>query len=408
MLISIKSLNVIQLKLYSNEYFELMEPMDTVQNYFTTLNVENICYTNGTNIEYSRLQNKCVCNEYYYGQDCGVPSYIWKTGHNAKLLPKIIRRRKNPRRVIYGFPVNHEFDLFETRMAMQADAVDAFVVHESNYTNSGKSKPLHFLHKLQDENWLREYHNKIIYIFQDTFPPGGLTDGRIADAYMRRNLGQTAFRKRLKGFKDDDLFVYNDGDELIRPEILMFLKLYEGFSDPVGFKYRWSIFGFFWTVRPKSKFYKYHDFESAAMTVGFFKDFYDYDASLIRGSAFQDNNDHNKKLKNIYKDHGKRIDLFHCSDDAGWHCSYCFKPDGIRKKLLDAPLSDWPRWGDDPQKTKINYIENLIKDGKNFDGTLLRGSSDDMLTPEKDLDFAPKYMLDHIQKYEYLLVNSYR
>ena len=57
MLISIKSLNVIQLKLYSNEYFELMEPMDTVQNYFTTLNVENICYTNGTNIEYSRLQN---------------------------------------------------------------------------------------------------------------------------------------------------------------------------------------------------------------------------------------------------------------------------------------------------------------------------------------------------------------
>ena len=116
---------------------------------------------------------------------------------------------------------------------------------------------------------------------------------------MRRNLGQTAFRKRLKGFKDDDLFVYNDGDELIRPEILMFLKLYEGFSDPVGFKYRWSIFGFFWTVKPKSKFYKYHTFESAAMTVGFFKDFYDYDASLIRGSAFQDNSDHNKKLKEI-------------------------------------------------------------------------------------------------------------
>ena len=22
---------------------------------------------------------------------------------------------------------------------------------------------------------------------------------------------------------------------------------------------------------------------------------------------------------------------------AGWHCSWCFRPDGIRKKLLDAP-----------------------------------------------------------------------
>ena len=48
-------------------------------------------------------------------------------------------------------------------------------------------------------------------------------------------LGQTAFLQRLKNFQEDDSFLYNDGDELVCPEILMFPKLYEGFSDPIGF-----------------------------------------------------------------------------------------------------------------------------------------------------------------------------
>ena len=30
---------------------------------------------------------------------------------------------------------------------------------------------------------------------------------------------------------------------------------------------------------------------------------------------------------------------------AGWHCSWCFTPDGISKKLKDAPNSDFPRFG---------------------------------------------------------------
>ena len=78
----------------------------------------------------------------------------------------------------------------------------------------------------------------------------------------------------------------------------MFLKLYEGFPDPIGFKYRWAIFGFFWTVID-SKFgtVKYTDFETAAMTVGFFKDFYEYDASMIRGANFTIDNEKNNKLK---------------------------------------------------------------------------------------------------------------
>ena len=107
-------------------------------------------------------------------------------------MPKIIRRREVPRRLIYALPVNHEFDLFEARMAIQAEAVDVFILHESNYTNAGGVKQPQFLQKFQ-QGWLREYHDKFVYIFQSTFPEGGIDDGRIADSYMRRDLGMDFF-----------------------------------------------------------------------------------------------------------------------------------------------------------------------------------------------------------------------
>lgn len=47
----------------------------------------------------------------------------------------------------------------------------------------------------------------------------------------------------------DDLFIYNDGDELISSEILLFLKLYEGIPNIVAVKYIWAIYGFFWRIQ---------------------------------------------------------------------------------------------------------------------------------------------------------------
>ena len=175
----------------SSEWFELQRAPD-MKNYFTLIDLNIMCYTNGTDIDTSIYEKRCICNKSYFGDDCGIPGYIWKTENNAKLLPKIIRRRDVPRRLIYSLPVNHEFDLFEARMAMQAEAVDAFILHESNYTNSVKVKQPQFLQKFQ-QGWLSQYHDKFIYIFQPTFPEKGITNGQIADSYMRRHLGMGYF-----------------------------------------------------------------------------------------------------------------------------------------------------------------------------------------------------------------------
>ena len=56
---------------------------------------------------------------------------------------------------------------------------------------------------------------------------------------------------QLNDVREDDLFLYTDGDELPRPEILQFFKLYDGWPQPVAFQYKWSIYGFFWQVDGK-------------------------------------------------------------------------------------------------------------------------------------------------------------
>ena len=45
--------------------------------------------------------------------------------------------------------MNHEFDLFETRMNMIGDVVDVFVLHEANVTNDGRSKEPLFFNRFQ-------------------------------------------------------------------------------------------------------------------------------------------------------------------------------------------------------------------------------------------------------------------
>ena len=179
-------------------------------------------------------------------------------------------------------------------------------------------------------------------------------------------------------------------------------------SDPFGFKYRWAIFGFLWKViGSKLGTVKYTGFATATMTVVFFKDFYDYDASVIRGAYFTADNDKNYKLKQIYKERGKSIRLFEYPDNAGWHCSYCFTPEGVRKKLLDAPGSDLPRWGDDESKSSIPYIKMLVKTGQYFNGKYFRGSSNHTLIKQKDSDMAPQYLLLYPEKFQYLLINPF-
>ena len=151
--------------------------------------------------------------------------------------------------------MNHEYDLFEARLEMLGDIVDVYLLLESNYTAYGSGKELSFLEKFK-AGWLSEYHHKIQYIFLSFFPKEAETDGWYADSHLRYYLGKHGM-PMVEGARDDDLFLLLDADELPTAESLMFLKTFDGWTEPVRFGFRWNVFGFFWleSEEPAGMFY---------------------------------------------------------------------------------------------------------------------------------------------------------
>jgi beta-1,4-mannosyl-glycoprotein beta-1,4-N-acetylglucosaminyltransferase len=377
----------------------------------------NTCYTKGTDLPASldHQLGGCVCIKEFKGQDCGIPSRIWNSAPSSLIKAasleklnvtyrwdEVIRRRKHgQRRLIHALPVNLEVDLFEARIVSLYDVVDVFLIGESNMTNSGGTRELTFLNMLKS-GWLRPYQDKIVYVFRGTPPPSGFDDGAAADAYMRSHLTMEGLNQ-LVGVSNDDLFMYTDGDELPRPDLLQFLKLYDGWPQPVAFKYTWSIFGFFWQV-DEPLLGSYSNPIPTVVTVGVLRDVYHTDSSLLRKAFYYDNTEAIKKATE-HRQRGEVIDQLSILD-AGWHCSWCFPPAGIRAKLLDAPNSDYPRYGDDRAKSSVAYIKRLIKNGIYFNLVRLRKKGDEM-SPARNPDFAPPFIQSHPERYAHLLRNPY-
>ena len=140
--------------------------------------------------------------------------------------------------------MNHEFEMLEARVKMLEDVVDVYLLLESNYTAYGSGKELLFLDKFR-AGWLAEYQDKIQYVFLSFFHEAAKKNGWFADSYLRLFLGQEGM-KMVENARDDDVFLLLDADELPTPESLIFLKVFDGWTEPVKFGFRWSVFGFFW------------------------------------------------------------------------------------------------------------------------------------------------------------------
>ena len=203
-----------------------------------------------------------------------------------------------------------------------------------------------------------------------------------------------------------------DADELPLPEVLLFLKLYDGYTEPIRFGFRWTVFGFFWLkaedpglmnkipllgklMQPKERLLQLW----VVCTLGMLSTVYSNNSMLLRRNVWE--NDLLKKNVKNYTNPIKEWEIGTLGHYAGYHCSWCYKPEGIRTKLLSAQKHDKPRWGDYPEKTNVTYIANLIRTGGWFDGKF------PFIRVHEDQDtsdfYAPKYILDHRDRFEYLL-----
>ena len=392
----------------------------STERFFRVLSSGQKCFKVGT--DSSKTPNsadKCVCTPNYHGQDCGVPDAVW-FGSMSSATRKNLRVRTRMRRLIHALPVNHEYDFFETRVRSLEEVVDVFIIQESNYTTFGTPKDLLFLDKLQ-KGWLSDVQDKILWVLLPYFADRGKDNGWYADSFIRMYLSKMGL-KLVHNQDDEDIYLLLDADELPLPEVLLFLKLYDGYTQPIRFGFRWTVFGFFWLkaedpgvmenipligklikAKPKERLLQLW----VACTLGMLRDVYSNNAMLLRRNVWE-NELLADKLKNftskIIQNSGgtpvRQWDVGKLGHYAGYHCSWCYSPEGIRTKLLSAQKHDKPRWGDYPEKTNLTYIAELIKTGGWFDNTR------PFIQEKWDVSnkfYAPQYILKHKDRFQYLL-----
>ncbi|XP_040565710.1 beta-1,4-mannosyl-glycoprotein 4-beta-N-acetylglucosaminyltransferase [Lepeophtheirus salmonis] len=290
------------------------------------------------------------------------------------------------------------------RIGSSIDVMDAYIIQESNYTTFGTPRKLEIYERLSS-GWLRKYQDKLIYVLLSHFNEKWTENGWLAESYIRNHMSLKGL-PMISDKHDDDLFLLFDSDEIPNRSVLLFLKLYEGYTEPIKFGYRWTVFGFFWlkaddpgilSLLYDSKTEKLLQLYNAC-TIGMLRKVYGNNAMLLRKNAYK-----HKKLKKEFRvyvaSHDVKVwNIGTLGHYAGYHCSWCFQPEGIRRKLLSAQKNDKPRWGDYPEKTNLTYIQKLIKSGEWFDGThpYIRAQP-------LDKYYAPSYVLKNSKKYEYLL-----
>ncbi|XP_060721288.1 beta-1,4-mannosyl-glycoprotein 4-beta-N-acetylglucosaminyltransferase a [Tachysurus vachellii] len=364
--------------------------VDEPQSVLRKQRVKNESIHEGQPVIMLRQASNCVCHQGWHGPNCGIPTVVQ---HSNLPTKSHLKPRKVPRRIINAININHEFDMLHARFHELADAVDLFLVCESNYTAYGEAKPLMFLRLLLNGTF--DYvKNKIVYIFLDHFPKGGQVDGWIADDYLRTYLTKNGLL-RIQGLRPDDVFLIDDADEIPLREGILFLKLYDGWTEPFGIHMRKSLYGFYWR-QPGTL-----DILSGC-TIGMLLAVYKGDGILLRRRAYytmSDFREYEKKSGQVLMPWSIGSPIHY----AGWHCSWCFTPKGIYYKLISAQNGDFPRWGDYEEKRKLSYIRELIRTGGWFDGS----ESNYPPTDPKEHMFAPKYLLDNYKKYIFLLENPY-
>lgn len=308
----------------------------------------SLCFINGTDtraMHKARGSNwNCKCLPSWHGKDCSQPEVIWRA-LLAYRKPILIKGpRKYQRRIICLFTLNKFSEaIAEITINELNDVVDLFVLYDNREL---------FEKKLRN-GLLKNFHNKILYI---------------RNSFFKEALFH--LRERITNLNEDDLILLNESNLILNKFPLLFLKFYDNWPEPLSFRLRWSVYGFFWLHPEKTK------------VKGF--------TSTVK--HFNSNINHTLNHSFVIGD------LNHY---GGWYCELCNDPSDIVKILMDdekyMPILE------NHKAVDSNYIEELIENGVYVDGKvqLKRGHR------FNENYFAPNYVGDNSWKFDYLLINMY-
>nr|CAH7713176.1 unnamed protein product [Callosobruchus chinensis] len=343
----------------SNFVLKLVNTRENYVNFNSSL-----CFKYGTDLVSMTMSKgnnwSCKCLQGWHGNDCGQPEVLWRALLAHHKPTKIKGPRTFERRLIYLFKVNEFTEhLADIRINELGNVVDLFILYEDENTN-------YLLHKLNN-NFCKEQHDKILYV-QET----------------KDNLWERLI-PLLKNLRDDDIILSNDNNEIPNKDALIFLKYYDHWPEPIKFRMRWSVFGFFWLHPSKTIT------SGGACTVSFLKESFDNQFKLLSD---------NKTLSSpLYKG----LTLGDLNHYGGWFCEYCTDAAHVVNFLANKPKNviNWNKIN--YKKIDQNYIEELIENGVYIDGV----QQLEKAHKYRDKYFAPPFVRDHDWKYDFLLINFY-
>lgn len=245
------------------------------------------------------------------------------------------------------FPFFNELDLLEIRLEELWNVVDKFVISESITTHRGASKNLYYL---RNKKRYEKYQDKIIYLEVRNLP-------RSDQPWIAENMQRNYFRNILR-YKDDDIFLISDADEIPKASTLQCIDLHKNKF------YKLSM----------SMHYYYVNYVSVKSWGG---------AIIVDGTTLR--REIPSTLRWGRKNKGITI------GDCGWHFSFLGTPEQIRKKIKSYAHKEY----DDDQIHNDKHITSCIKNGKDIFGRGLEFHLNNELQ-------LPKYLVDNKDKFSHL------
>jgi hypothetical protein len=264
--------------------------------------------------------------------------YLKKDAGNKWISSHIrdqVKLRTKPVRVVSAFVFDCELDLLELRLRELNDTVDAFVLVESNYTQTGTPKHLHFW---ENRYRFQPYWSKIRYVVVWE----GFKTVIEKDDWYNENLIAYALPKALRGLDDDDIVIGSDADEILSRDAAMFFRHYTGYPERTMVYLRWSQMGFFWHV-----------------------------SNMVWQNVFSVATYRLAKNDQLLRYKQGPWTLGSQAVHGGWHCSWCFPYQDFLNKYKNVGDSKWGKeqlieqWTDETM-AKARYEGKIIPKSEQY------------------------------------------
>ncbi|XP_055682164.1 beta-1,4-mannosyl-glycoprotein 4-beta-N-acetylglucosaminyltransferase [Lutzomyia longipalpis] len=301
---------------------------------------------------------RCQCHPEWHGPDCGQPEVIWRAFVAAKIPLNFTQFHRVRHRIIYFIQSTAaSLQVLEIQILELIDIVELFIVCDLLESLSLRKLPI-----------LNTHRHRIILMHH--------RECTVADIYghLMEQLPKDV------SLRDDDVIVFSHLDGIFNRRAINYFKWYENWPQPVRFRHKYNVFGFFWQ-HPDS-----------TVVSGF----------ACYHSIFQDHPSESlNRVLNL--DRAAMIvgDLNHF---GGWLCKFCAQPIDIVKRLEYEFQHE--HFSFDNNKNKmidVSYVQNLIAQGLfvNEDVKLQKVQS------FINKYYTPKYVEQNSWNFDNIITNIY-